>query len=161
MFGAYRLVWKHVCLLCESRCVKAGVCVCVIPFMRVCSQRSIPSVVQGLEVWAAWLHHRQLLFLSPSPSLSLPLPPFLSSFSLSALSPFLPHRSGRFFSLYRSKPPTTLPSVLHKTQGSAHRWFVFTDYFLTVPAARFAALSLFCLLVMLSSIFSFIWHAMQ
>lgn len=58
-----RLNSKHEA--CVISFVNAGVCVGVNPLHEgLFVQRAIPSAVQGLEVWAAWLHHQQLLFLS-------------------------------------------------------------------------------------------------
>lgn len=105
--------------------------VCVwelIPFMRVCSFRE-PSPVQ-CRGWRCELHGYIInsFFSYPSPP-SPALPHFISFFisSLYTLA-VLPHLPGCLFSLYLSKPPTFLPSLLRKMHRSLHRRFVFTDF---------------------------------
>lgn len=66
---------------------------------------------------ASFPHH---LYLPPS------LLPFSYSSFVSALLSFLPYLPGCFLSPSFFKPPTFLPSLLHKTHGSVHR-HVFTD----------------------------------
>lgn len=54
--------------------------------------------------------------------------PFNFFFPGLALLCFLPHLPACFFSRRLSTPPTFLPSLLRKTQGSVHRRLVFADF---------------------------------
>lgn len=130
-------VWKQVC-----------VCVCVgdNPLHEgLFALRAIPSVVQGLEVWVAWLHHRQLLFLSfPSLAITPSLPSLLSSSSLSLRSLAIsPPSSWLLFS-----PSTSLNHPLFCPFCYIRHWDQCTDdlslqIFLTVPLCSFFFCSFF------------------
>lgn len=127
-----------------------------IPFMRVCALREASPVQAGgvsfmvTSSTASYLHH-------PLPHhLSLFISVFLFSLHSGHFSPIF---LAAFFSLFLHQPPTCLPSLLHKTQGSLHRWFIFTHLFSLCLLLLSADVSL--ILSMLNNLIQLMHHAVK